>query len=318
MMHCYSSGPGGLIRLDPDADPAAAVWIDLQAPAPEEVAALARLGVEVPSLADMEEIEISNRLYRESGADVMTVVLPGRAPDDRQIAGPVSFILTEGRLVTVRHHAPRSFDTFPLRADRSAAGIAGAEQIFMGLIEEIVARLADILEGVGRALDAVSSAVLGGRGQTSGQLQGALEKIGQQGEVLGRVRLALLTLERALSFFAQTLAPRAQGKELRAIVEGQMRDIRSLNEHGDFLSARLSLNVDATLGMINLAQNNTVRLVTVVAAPFVPPTLIASIYGMNFARMPELAHPWGYPVTLVLMLASAVGTWAFFKWKDWI
>ncbi len=322
MLHAFTAGPRGLARLGslspmaPGADVARAAWIDLYLPLESQVAAVEALGIEVPSLADMEEIEISNRLYREEGIDVMTVVLPGQTPEGAHIAGPVSFILSPARLVTVRHHAPRSFDTFPERAERSTAGCQSPERIFLGLIEEIVARQADLLEGIGRSLDTVSGRVLGEAGPA--ELKSALGDVGRQGELLGRIRLALLTLERALSFYDQTLGAHSQGKELRAIVKAQIRDIGSLAVHGDFLSSRVSLSVDATLGMINLAQNNTVRIVSVVTALFLPPTLIASAYGMNFANMPELDKSWGYPFALALMLASAAGTWAFFKWKDWL
>ncbi|AOZ69013.1 magnesium transporter [Rhodobacter xanthinilyticus] len=324
MLYAFQPGTRGLQRLgqespmSPGSELERALWIDLYRPLDSQAAAVAALGIEVPTLADMEEIEISNRLYREENADVMTVVLPGLTPDGAQISGPVSFILTERRLVTVRHHAPRSFETFPDRADRSAAGCASAERIFLGLIEEIIARQADLLEGVGRTLDRVSAQVLSGKKISPSELQLALEEVGRQGELVGRVKLALLTLERALSFFDQTLGTNPQGKELRSIVKSQMRDIGSLTVHGDFLSSRVSLSVDATLGMINLAQNVTVRIVSVVAALFMPPTMIASIYGMNFHHMPELDNPWGYPLALGLMAASAVGTWAFFKWKDWL
>lgn len=318
MIYCYAAGSRGLVRLAPGEDPAQALWIDLYRPMPDQEAAVTALGLEVPTLADMEEIEISNRLYREAGVDVMTVVLPGHTPDGVHIAGPVSFLLTQDRLVTVRHHAPRPFETFADRASRSAAGTAGPAQVFLGLIEEIVARQADLLEGIGRALDQVSAKVLGGAGQHPDQLQAALKEVGRQGEMLGMIRLALLTLERALSFFGQTLDPMAQRAELRAIVEGQMRDIQALAVHGDFLSSRLSLAVDATLGMINLAQNITVRIVSVVAALFMPPTLIASVYGMNFRLMPELDWRWGYPLALALMVGSAALTFLVFKRKKWL
>lgn len=322
MLHAYLPAPRGLSRLGqlssmaPGAEVAQASWIDLYRPLDSQVAAVEALGFEVPTLADMEEIELSNRLYREEGIDVMTVVLPGLTPDGAHISGPVTFLLSSERLVTVRHHAPRSFETFPERAERSTAGCQSAERIFLGLIEEIVARQADLLEGIGRSLDAVSAGVLGGA--SPGALQVALAEVGRQGELLGRIRLGLLTLERALSFYDQTLTNHAHGKELRVIVKAQIRDIGSLAVHGDFLSSRVSLSVDATLGMINLAQNNTVRIVSVVTAFFLPPTLIASAYGMNFANMPELDKSWGYPFALGLMALSALATWAFFKWKDWL
>lgn len=322
MLYAFIPGQRGLTRLGsetpmkPGTELAQSIWIDLYRPLDSQVAAVEELGHEVPTLADMEEIEISNRLYREEGTDVMTVVLPGHTPDGDHIAGPVSFILGPHRLVTVRHHAPRSFDTFPERADRSTAGCHTPERVFLGLIEEIVARQADLLEAIGRALDSVSSHVLSEASPIA--LRSALGEVGRQGELLGRIRLALLTLERALSFYDQTLSTHPQGRELHAIVKGQIRDIGSLAVHGDFLASRVSLSVDATLGMINLAQNNTVRIVSVVTALFLPPTLIASAYGMNFANMPELDKSWGYPFALGLMVASAVGTWAFFKWKDWL
>ena len=322
MLHAYIAQPRGLARLgqqsptDPRPDLAQAIWIDLYRPLDSQVAAVAALGVEVPTLAEMEEIEISNRLYREEGVDVMTVVLPGHAPDGQHISGPVSFILSAARLVTVRHHEPRSFVTYPERAERTTAGFRTPERVFLGLIEEIVARQADLLEGIGRALDKVSAHVLGDARPS--ELKAALGEVGQQGDLLGRIRLALLTLERALSFFDQTLAGQTHAHELRPITKALMRDIAALAVHNDFLSSRVSLTVDATLGMINLAQNNTVRILSVVTALFLPPTLIASAYGMNFAHMPELEKSWGYPLALGLMVASAVGSWAFFKWRNWL
>jgi magnesium transporter len=97
-----------------------------------------------------------------------------------------------------------------------------------------------------------------------------------------------------------------------------MRDLQALEVHGDYLSTRVAQATDATLGMINLLQNTAVRIVSVVAVLFLPPTLIASIYGMNFHLMPELDKTWGYPMALGMMVASAVATYSFFKWKNWL
>jgi magnesium transporter len=130
------------------------------------------------------------------------------------------------------------------------------------------------------------------------------------------VRLALLTLERAISFFGQAAAPR--GGDLKPFVKATFRDIQALEEHADFLSQRLATTTDSTLGMVNLAQTATMRIISVVAALFLPPTLIASIYGMNFALMPELQQRWGYPAALGLMALSALGTYLYFRWKRWL
>lgn len=320
MLFAYRPASGRLEQMPHPADLPNALWIDLYRPLASQLAEVARLGLPVPSLADMEEIEISNRLYREGGADHMTVVLPGLSETKTPISGPVCFILSADRLITVRHHAPRPFETYPERADKVGPGCDRPERLFLGLIEEIIGRMADILEGIGRGLDEVAAGVYrgGASGLRADVLQLALEKVGREGDLLGRVRLGLLTVERAVSFFGQTLADRPGGAGLRPLVKGLMRDLQALEVHADFLASRLALTSDATLGMINLSQNVTVRIVSVVAALFMPPTLIASLYGMNFAYMPELGWKFGYPLALLLMLGSATGTYLFFKWKRWL
>lgn len=294
-------------------------WIDLDRPDAATVAAVQALGIEVPTLEDMEEIEISSRLFRENGIDYMTVVLPGHTEAGDHIIGPVCFILAPGRIVTVRHHTPRPFRTYPTRADKVAPGCESPERIFLSLLEEITGRLADLLEGSGRALDDLARNAYGEAPRAGvSDLREALRRVGHEGEMIGRVRLALLTLERALSFFGQTVNDRIAGDGLRPVVKGLARDIQALEVHADFLSARVAQGTDATLGMITLDQNQTIKIVSVVAAVFLPPTLIASVYGMNFDLMPELGWRWGYPMALGLMLASAGGTYLFFKWKKWL
>jgi magnesium transporter len=309
-------------RLEPlgQADLASAEWIDLHAATAEEEAAVRALGVDVPTLADMEEIEISNRLYHEDDADYLTVVLPGQDALGAQIMGPVCFVLMPGRLVTIRHHTPRPFETYPPRAGKSSLGCATPDRIFLGLIEEVIGRLADHLENAGRGLDAVSQSIYhpGPRGHQPKDLEAALANVGSEGERLSRVRLSLLTLGRALNYMDQIMGHRLNSEGLAFVLKGQTHDIAALEVHADFLSSRLGLMSDATMGMINLAQNSTVRIVSVVAVLFLPPTLIASIYGMNFARMPELAQSWGYPMALGMMVGSAAATWAFFRWKGWL
>jgi len=295
--------------------PGDAIWVDLYRPIPEQVAAVAAIAVDVPTLAEMEEIELSNRLYRSDGVDYYTIVMPGRSTTAQPISGPVTFILTPNHLVTVRYHTPQPFLTFPAHSERGAAGCTAPDRIFLSLLDEIVARLADLLEGAGRELDEAARDVFGEDAtQDPDQLEEALTRVGRQGELIGRVRLALLTLERALSFYLTRPRP----GWARTIVKSLTRDMRALTEHSDYLSSRIGLTVDATLGLINLAQNDTVRIVSVVTVLFLPPTLVASIYGMNFRFMPELGWSWGYPGALGMMVVSALGTYLFFKWKGWL
>lgn len=319
MMFAYTE-VGGRLEIQPKEVPAAnAIWIDLLGPLPAQIEAVTELGLNVPTRQEMEEIEISNRLYHERDALYMTVVLPGQTYEREQASGPVTFILTESRMVTVRYHTPRPFETFPTRSDKSASGCGSALRVFVGLMEEIIGRLADLLEGIGRALDEINRQIFDlDAAQRPDDLRASLTGIGQEGERLNRVRLALLTLERALSHFSQLPAIKAERKAVVKLITTQLRDIDALKVHADFLSSRIGLATDTTLGMVNLAQNATVRIVSVVATLFLPPTLIASIYGMNFEYMPDLHWQWGYPAVILLMFASAAGTYIYFKWKGWL
>jgi magnesium transporter len=319
MLYAYRVVAQRLEKLAEDAPLSGAGWIDLLRPDPAEEAAVRALGVDVPTLEDMEEIEISNRLFREDRTDYMTVVIPGHSAAGEHITSPVTFILTPTQMVTVRHHSPRPFETYPSRADKVGPGCVDPDRLFLSLVEEIIGRLADHLEGCGRMLDGVAHEVYAETGALRPEeLRGALQKVGREGETISRVRLGLLTLERALSYFNQTLHEAHRGAGLAPLVKGLTRDIQALEVHADFLSNRVALATDATLGMINLSQNQTIRIVSVVAALFLPPTLIASIYGMNFKHMPELVQVWGYPASLGLMLAAAAGTYIFFRWKKWL
>lgn len=321
MLFAYRLDGERLQRQGPDAPLEGALWIDLYRPQPEQAArVLAELALEVPTLEDMEEIEISNRLYREGGSDFMTVILPGARPDGAQASGPVTFILTPERLLTVRHHAPRPFETFPARAHASSSGCGSHLRLFLGLVEEIVARHADLLEAAGRSLDAIAARVYAGSREalTPDELEEALRATGREGEVLARVRLGLLTVERMLSVFSLWGEERTDMKALRGHVKSLQRDMQALEVHADFLSGRVGLATDTTLGMVNLSQNASVRMMSVVAALFLPPTLIASVYGMNFEVMPELGWRLGYPMSIGMMVLSAVLTWAWFRWRGWL
>ncbi len=312
MLFAYAPDGARLRQLPIAAELDGALWVDLYHPLPEQAARTAALGVELPTLADMEEIELSNRLYRENGADYLTVVLPGLSESKMPISGPVCFILTPARLITVRHHAPRPFETYPQRADKVGPGCTDPRRLFLSLIEEIIGRLADLLEGSGKTLDAITRRVI--HDATNDDLSDALREVSRESDLISRVRLSLLTIERAISYFGQSVEDAA----LRPVIKGLMRDIQALEVHGDFLTNRIAMASDLTLGMISVEQNKTVRIVSVVAVIFLPPTVIASAYGMNFANMPELDWRWGYPMAVGLMLASAAGTYLFFKWKRWL
>ncbi len=319
MLYSYVSHGAALAPLPDGAALADAIWIDLYRPLDAQVQAVAALGYDIPTLADMEEIEVSNRLYTENGTTYMTGVLPGQLPDGTQVAMPVTFILNARRLVTVRHHAPRPFETFPGRADRSSCGTASPERVFLGLIEEIIGRLADLSEGVSKALDEAATDVLRmSTSRDSDRLLEALVTVGHKAELMNRVRLGLLWLDRILAYHEANVTHGPDSAKMRPLHAALHRDIQALEVHADFLSSRIGMTVDAAMGMIGLMQNDRVRSLSAVAALFLPPTLIASTYGMNFQRMPELQWTYGYEWALGLMVATVVGTYLLLRWKNWL
>ena len=322
MLRGFARDAGRLRPADPLTGPLEAlVWIDLLDPSREEKTAIEdRLGLDVPTREEMAEIELSSRLYMQDGVVYMTAVLPARADGDDPVMGPVTFVLAAGRLITVRHHAPRVFDSFPARAERAPAGCDSGEGVLLGLLEEIVDRLADILEASGRDLDALSRSVFrapDGAG-VSRELRATLASIGRAGDLLSKLRDSLASLERLLVFLGQAETPGARSKEARDRVKILYRDVRSIADHAGFLSQKVTLLLEAVVGLVGIEQNGIIKIFSVAAVIFLPPTLVASIYGMNFAHMPELGWPWGYPLALGLMVLSALLPYLFFKRRGWL
>jgi magnesium transporter len=318
MLYAYVSTGAGLSPIPSDAELTSAIWIDLYRPLDSQVASVTAMGYEIPTLADMEEIEISNRLYTDNGTLYMTAVLPGQLPDGEHAAMPVTFILNQQRLVTVRHHAPRPFETFSVRADRSSAGCSSPERVFLGLVEEIVGRLADISEAVGKVLDATAGRVLGVQAPDDDDLKTALVTIGHQAELMGRVRMGLLSMDRILVYQAAGSAQRAESGSTRSLRAATQRDIQALEVHADFLTSRIGMTIDATMGMIGLQQNERVRILSVITALFLPPTLITSFYGMNFDVFPTTHWHMGLGLAAGLMVSSVIGVLILLKIKNWL
>ena len=298
------------------------VWIDLVNPTDAEKNDLEkRLGIDVPTKDEMEEIEISSRLYNEDGASFMTATLPAQADGDDPQMHPVTFILTGTRLITVRYHDPRAFQTFPIRAEKVPMGCETGEGVLVALLEAIVDRLADILERAGREIDSISRDIFkhkGAKPTKSQDFQKVLESIGRKGDLTSNIRDSLVTLERLLGFFSQGAMQRKSAKDRRERIKTLSRDVRSLADHASFLSQKITFLLDATLGMINIEQNAIIKIFSVAAVVFLPPTLVASSYGMNFEYMPELKWLLGYPWAIGLMILSAIIPYIFFKRRGWL
>ncbi|WP_111733282.1 magnesium transporter CorA family protein [Roseovarius amoyensis] len=315
----YVQDAGGL-RADTSAEAEeAAIWTDLEEPEAEVLERLsARHAIQLPTREDQQEIEQSSRLYIDNGVPVMTVLLPSRTGEGEMRIEPASFVLFDDRLVTIRHHDPRPFTTFPGKAGKSPHGTVTPDAVMIGLLEEIIDRLADITEQSGREIDQTARRIFGPETMRTEQYRTALREIGRADGQVMQLRESLMTIERMLSFLGPVLEGRKTGKPLRGTLKTQYRDVRTIAEQAGYLQQKTSFMLDAALGLINIEQNAIIKIFSVAAVAFLPPTLVASIYGMNFAYMPELQSPLGYPIAIgVMVLSSIVPLW-FFRRRGWL
>ena len=312
-----ASGPAGATEKLP-------IWIDLLQPTLQEERLVERLiGVEVPTREEMQEIEASSRLYREGDVLFMTANFLYGADTGEIGSAAITFVLTAEALVTIRYATPKAFGVFAARAAKNPALVATADGVMLGLFEQVVDRLADILERVGADMDRTSQAAFRaaksreGASKKEGALKDALIALGQVGEVTARTSDTLLGLSRILAFIAAEKDACIR-RENAVRVKTLARDVRSLMDHSKFLNDKATFLLDAVLGIINIEQSAIIKTFSVVAVVFLPPTLVASIYGMNFELMPELQWSLGYPWALALMVASAVAPLWYFKRRGWL
>jgi magnesium transporter len=304
----------------------AAVWIDLLSPTRDEERAVQdALQLEIPTREEMQEIESSSRLYREGEALFMTANFLYGAEEGEYGSTAITFVHSGATLITVRYATPKAFTAFALRAQRASGLLSSADAVMLHLFEQVVDRLADILERIGADMDRASqNAFRIARGTDNkkanardADLKGVLIALGQVGEVTSRASETLLGLSRILTFISaeKTAAVR---KENQMLIKVLVRDVRSLVEHATFLSNKANFLLDAVLGIINIDQNGIIKTFTVASVALMPPTLVASIYGMNFVHMPELGLSFGYPLALLIMICSAVLPILYFKRKGWL
>jgi magnesium transporter len=299
-----------------------AVWVDLVNPTAAEDRAVEKLaGIAVPTRDEMQEIEISSRLYIESGARYMTATLMCQSDTETPKTTAVTFILSGHRLVTVRYDDPRPFTLVENKLARSCAPGVTGEQVLMELLDAVIDRCADILERIGADVDVVSHDIFEPESERHGSAKRysqILIAIGRKGDLTSKVRESLVSIGRLVTFLSAVIEGVKWSKDMREQLKTQQRDVASLTDHASYLSNKITFVLDAMLGVVNLEQNNIIKLFSVMAVVLMPPTLIASIYGMNFKSMPELEWSHGYPFALVAMIAAAVVPYWIFKLKKWL
>ena len=322
MLTVYAFDNNRLVHheLQPGAPlPTSVVWLDLFNPTTEEKLWVDEaLGIDTPTREEMQEIEASSRLYREDDNVVMTAIVLARTDSDEPQSAAVTFMLSAGCLITLRYSEPRPFRIFAARAQRHQSPLGRAELVLVGLLEAIVDRAADILERIGSEVDGLSRDVFNPNDDEDRDFQRALRRTGRVGDLNSNVRESLVSIGRMLTFFNQVLVSSKGNKDIRVRLKTLSRDVHSLTDHASFLSGKINFLLDATLGMINIEQNNIIKIFSVMAVVFLPPTLIASIYGMNFVVIPELHWAFGYPLALVMMVVSAIMPYLYFKRRGWL
>jgi magnesium transporter len=301
-----------------------AVWVDLLSPSREEDSvAESALGISLPTFEEAKEIEFSSRFYEENGAIFMTASLLSGVEEGNPVLSPITFALTGNRIATIRYHDPRSFRQFIVRSMRSEGSCTDATGVLLGLLEAFIDRLADTVEKTGAEVDRLNHTIfMHGRRQRSGRrgerhLERVIEEIGVQGDFVAKTRESLASLQRLLQYADSVSKALEIGKQ-KGRIKLMVRDARSLTDQIDFLSGKIIFLLDGALGLVTVQQNEVIRILTVAAMFFFPPTLIGTIYGMNFEFMPELHWTLGYPLAIILMVLSALLPYLYFKRRGWL
>jgi magnesium transporter len=268
----------------------------------------------------MREIESSSRLYEEGGALYLTATIVTKLDTALPENAQVTFILKGPRLVTNRYTDPLPIRRFVAYAERHAASCGSAAAILAGLLESIVNRIADVIERVGADMDISSAEVFStprrrARSQPR-DFRKVLERVGQSGELIAKARESLVSLSRLLAFVQQSTDPLPQ--DVRTRLRTLSKDVVAMSDHASFLGTNLNFILDATLGMINIDQNNILKIFSVVTVFLLPPSVIAGIFGMNFDRMWPLHEGWGFGAAITAMVLSAVVPYLVFKRRGWL
>ncbi|MEN9474288.1 MAG: Magnesium transport protein CorA [Pseudomonadota bacterium] len=299
------------------------IWVDLESPTPEERRWVRQhFGLSIPEDAMDEDIEESARFFEEDNGELHIRSDFLIDDEDKPRSVRVAFILNQqnaelnshGVLFSIHDEDVPVFRLLRLRARRMPGLIADAKDVLLSLFDTDAEYCADTVEDIYDELDEVSRQVLAGD-VTDNMAGEVLAAIARHQDMAGRIRRNVMDTRRAVSFMMRT---RMLGAEQFEDARQILRDLDSLDSHTAFLFDKINFLMDATVGFININQNKIIKIFSVASVALLPPTLIASIYGMNFQYMPELSQTWGYPAALCLMVASAVGPMLYFRKRGWL
>lgn len=298
-----------------------AIWIDLVEPTADEEARIEQfLRIDVPTREEMREIETSNRFYQEGDALYMTATVVTKLDTARPENSQITFILTPDRLITNRYVDPLPFRRYVTYAERHPALCNSAAAVLAGLLEAMVNRIADVLERTGDEMDTLSAEVFGAPNVTRRRdrdYRAILERVGRNGDLNSKARETLGSLARLIGFLQQSNGPRLDD-DLKGRLHSILRDAEQLSSHAAFMSNKVQFLLDATLGMINIDQNNILKIFSVATVVLLPPSVIGAIFGMNFDQIPSSHAEWGFWGALAMMTLSAIIPFAYFKQRGWL
>lgn len=297
-----------------------AVWIDLLRPSKSEEQMVEKsLQLDLPTREEMQEIEPSSRLYKEFDTVFLTATMIAKSDSKEPKSDAITIIIKDDKLITVRYIEPLAFDLFVSHLPKLTVNDHYAIYLVIELLDSSISRLADILEHVGRCLDDYSQAIFNTQSNDSNKInyKKLLQQLGSSGDLNAKAWESLVSFNRLNGFFGQAMGLKFND-DVHAKLATLTNDINSLSDHVKFLTSKINFLLDATLGMVNIEQNNIIKIFSIAAVIFLPPTLIASIYGMNFTVIPELNFRFGYPMAIGLMLLSGWLPYMFFKIKKWL
>jgi magnesium transporter len=294
-------------------------WIDLFSPSTEEKKLVeSHLGVKIPTREEMHEIEPSARLYKENDALFMTVNTVKKEGESTYSRVHITFILKQNTLVTLRYNDIAPITSFlQIVTNKPSFPIDSALSLFLGMLETIVYALADTIENLSATLEHFSQKIFHEKQRKKHDLPRLFISMGLVGENNSKVRISLASINMMLGFLKANITFEDK-KRFESRLEHLSVDTADLKEHSAFFESRISFNLDACIGSIHIEQNNIIKIFSVAAVVLLPPTLIASIYGMNFTHMPEINWHYGYPFALILMVLFAIVPYLFFKKKGWL
>lgn len=315
MINAFEIQNGRLVTLPVEDDPGVlqrAAWIDLVDPSDEERRVVEAMHLQaLPDAEDVEELEASARSFEdEAGLHINSLFL--QEVDGRARNMTVAFTISEQRLFTLRERETPAFRLLRLRARRGLQETPDPVSVLLQLFEIKVEGLADLLEEIYKGLEGVGQMVLE---DPETDLEEAIDELARFEDINGKARLCLMDTQRAITFLIRRGRLSGEQAELAREILG---DIDSLLPHNNFLFEKVNFLMDAALGFINIEQNQIIKIFSIAAVVFLPPTLVASLYGMNFQFMPELHWEFGYPMAIILMILAGLAPYWYFKRKGWL